>query len=77
MSTPIAIEVNCATGEVVERELTQAEQDQRAADAAAAATAEAERVAAEEARQAARAAAIERFKTLGFTDEETATLVLP
>jgi hypothetical protein len=27
MSTPIAIEVNCATGEVVERELTQAEQD--------------------------------------------------
>ena len=77
MSTPIAIEVNCATGEVVERELTQAEQDQRAADAAAAATAEAERVAAEEARQAARAAAIERFKTLGFTDEEIATLVLP
>ena len=77
MSTPIAIEVNCATGEVVERELTQAEQDQRAADAAAAAVAEAERVAAEEARQAARAAAIERFKTLGFTDEEIATLVLP
>ena len=77
MSTPIAIEVNCATGEVVERELTQAEQDQRAADAAAAATAEAERVAAEEARQAARAAAVQRFKALGFTDEEIATLVLP
>jgi Tfp pilus assembly ATPase PilU len=77
MSTPIAIEVNCETGDVTERPLTAEEIAQREADAAAAATAEAERVAAEEARQAARAAAIERFKTLGFTDEEIATLVLP
>jgi Tfp pilus assembly ATPase PilU len=77
MSTPIAIEVNCETGDVTERPLTPEEIAQREADAAAAATAEAERVAAEEARQAARAAAIERFKTLGFTDEEIATLVLP
>ena len=77
MSTPIAIEVNCETGDVTERPLTAEEIAQREADAAAAAAAEAERVAAEEARQAARAAAVQRFKTLGFTDEEIATLVLP
>ena len=77
MSTPIAIEVNCATGEVVERELTQAEQDQRAADAAAAATAEAERVAAEEAKASARASAITKLAALGLTEEEAAALVGP
>lgn len=77
MSTPIAIEVNCETGQVVERPLTPEEIAQREADAAAAAAAEAERIAAEETRQAARTAAIARFKTLGFTDEEIATLVLP
>ena len=75
--TPIAVIVNCETGQVEERPLTAEEIAQREADAAAAAAAEAERVAAEEARQAARAAAVSRFKTLGFTDEEIATLVLP
>lgn len=77
MSTPIAIEVNCQTGDVTERPLTAEEIAQREADAAAAAAAEAERAAAEEARQAARASAIARFKTLGFSDEEIANLVLP
>jgi flagellar biosynthesis/type III secretory pathway protein FliH len=75
--TPIAVIVNCETGQVEERPLTAEEIAQREADAAAAAIAEAERQAAEEARQAARAAAVSRFKTLGFTDEEIATLVLP
>lgn len=75
--TPIAVIVNCETGQVEERPLSAEEIAQREADAAAAAAAEAERVAAEEARQAARAAAVSRFKTLGFTDEEIATLVLP
>jgi len=75
--TPIAVIVDCTDGTVTERPLTADEIAQREADAAAAAAAEAERVAAEEARQAARAAAASRFKTLGFTDEEIATLVLP
>jgi hypothetical protein len=77
--TPIAVIVDCSVpgGAVTERPLTAEEIAQREADAAAAAIAEAERVAAEEARQAARAAAVSRFKTLGFTDEEIATLVLP
>jgi hypothetical protein len=38
MSTPIAIEVNCQTGDVTERPLTAEEIAQREADAAAAAT---------------------------------------
>ena len=42
MSTPIAIEVNCQTGDVTERPLTAEEIAQREADAAAAAAAEAE-----------------------------------
>ena len=75
--TPIAVIVDCTDGTVTERPLTADEIAVREADAAAAAIAEAERVAAEEARQAARAAAVSRFKTLGFTDEEIATLVLP
>jgi len=75
--TPIAVIVDCTDGTVTERPLTAEEIAQREADAAAAAAAEAERVAAEEARLAARAAAVARFKTLGFTDEEIATLVLP
>jgi Tfp pilus assembly ATPase PilU len=76
-TTPIAVIVNCETGQVEERPLTAEEIAQREADAAAAAAAEAERLAEESARQAARDAAIARFKTLGFTDEEIATLVLP
>ena len=75
--TPIAVIVNCTDGTVTERPLTADEIAVREADAAAAAAAEAERQAEEAARQAARAAAIARFKTLGFTDEEIATLVLP
>ena len=74
MSTPIAVEVNCATGEVVERPLTQEEIAQREADAAAAAAAEAERVAAEEAKAAAKASALAKLAALGLTEEEAAAI---
>jgi hypothetical protein len=75
MSTPIAIEVNCATGTVTERPLTPEEIAAREADAAAAAVAEAERVAAEEAKAAAKASAIAKLAALGLTEEEAAALV--
>ena len=75
MSTPIAIEVNCETGEVVERPLTPEEIAQREADAAAAAAAEAERIAAEEAKAAAKASAIAKLAALGLTEDEAAALV--
>ncbi len=75
MSTPIAVEVNCETGQVVERPLTVEEIAQREADAAAAAVAEAERVAAEEAKAAAKASAIAKLAALGLTEDEAAALV--
>jgi hypothetical protein len=70
MSTPIAIEVNCETGDVTERPLTAEEIAQREADAAAAATAEAERLEAEAAREAARVSARARLASQGWTDAE-------
>ena len=75
--TPMAVEVNCATGEVVERPLTAQEIAQREADAAAFATAEAERVAAAEALAALKASA--RAKLVAgtpLTEAEAATLVI-
>jgi Tfp pilus assembly ATPase PilU len=76
-TTPIAVIVDCSDGTVTERPLTAEEIAQREVDAAAAAAAEAECLEQEAARQAARESAIARFKTLGFTDEEITTLVLP
>jgi|GEM_PF-3310328 len=75
--TPIAVIVNCETGEVTERPLTAEEIAQREADAAAAAAEQAARDQAEADRLAARAAAIARFKALGFTDAEIENIVLP
>jgi hypothetical protein len=69
-----AIEVNCTTGEVTERDLT-AEELQAQADAAA--QAEAERVAAEAeaaAVAAAKAAGQAKLAALGLTAEEIAAL---
>ena len=68
MST--AIEVNCETGEVTERQLTAEELAQREADAAAYAAAEADRVAAEEAAQAAKESAQSKLAALGLTADE-------
>jgi hypothetical protein len=71
-----AIEVNCATGEVTERELTAAELAQREADAAAYATRKAEEDAAADALAALKTSA--RAKLVAgtpLTEAEAATLV--
>lgn len=75
MSELIAVEINCETGEVVERPLTPAEIAQREADAAAFAAAEAERIAAEEAKAAAKASALAKLTALGLTEEEALAIV--
>jgi glutamate racemase len=75
--TPKVIEINCATGETIERPMTAEEIAQREADAAAFAAAEAERVAAAEALAALKASA--RAKLVAgtpLTEEEAATLVI-
>jgi hypothetical protein len=69
-----AIEVNCTTGEVIERPLTAEELTQREVDAAAHAVAEAEREAAKAAAQAAKESAQAKLAALGLTAEEIAAL---
>ena len=69
-----AIEVNCETGEVIERPLTAEEIAQREADAAAFAAQEAERKAAEAAALAAKESAQAKLAALGLTAEEIAAL---
>jgi hypothetical protein len=75
MSHPIAVIVDCSTGEVEERPLTEAEIAQREADAAAAAAREAERQAEAEAKAAARASALAKLADLGLTEAEAAAIV--
>jgi hypothetical protein len=76
-STPMAIEVNCETGEVTERPLTAEEISQREADAAAFAAAEAEREAAEAALTALKASAKAKLVAgTPLTEAEAATLVI-
>jgi hypothetical protein len=70
MST--AIEVNCATGEVVERPLTAEELAQREADAAAFAAAEHEKEVAAQAQAEAKAALLTK---LGITEDEAKLLL--
>lgn len=67
-----AIEVNCETGEVIERPLTA---DEIAANEAAAAQAEADRVAREEAAEAKATAKAALLEKLGITAEEAALLL--
>jgi hypothetical protein len=69
-----AIEVNCETGEVIERPLTAEELAQREVDAAAYAVAKAERLAAETAAQAAKESVQAKLAALGLTAEEIAAL---
>jgi hypothetical protein len=69
-----AIEINCETGEVIERPLTQ---EEIAANEAAAATAEAERVAQEAlalAAEQAKASAVAKLASLGLTPDEISAL---
>lgn len=75
MATPIAIEVNCETGDVIERPLTAEEIAQREADAAAAAAREAERQAEAEAKAAAKASAVAKLEALGLTEAEATAIV--
>jgi hypothetical protein len=77
MSVPTKIVVNCETGVSAEVPLTNEEIAQREVDAAAYATAEAERVAAADALTALKASA--RAKLVAgtpLTEEEAATLVI-
>lgn len=67
-----AIEVNCATGEVIERPLTA---DEIAANEAASAQAEADRKAAEAEAEAKAQAKAELLAKLGITAEEAALLL--
>lgn len=69
-----AIEVNCTTGEVTERPLTQAELDQREADRVAFEARKAEEEAAKAASEAAKASAQAKLSALGLTAEEISAL---
>lgn len=68
-------EIDCLTGEVVERDFTEEELAQRAADLAAFEEAEEARVAQEEAKTAAKASAVEKLAVLGLTEEEVKALL--
>lgn len=70
--TPLAIEVNCTTGETIQRPLTAEEIAQREADAAAFAAQQAADEAAAAEKQAAKEAIAAR---LGLTPEELAALL--
>ena len=72
--TPKAVEVNCATGEVTERDLTAEEIAQREADAAAFAIEQAAREAEAAAVAAAKDSANAKLTALGLTAEEIAAL---
>lgn len=69
-----AIEVNCATGEVTERPLTEAELAQREADAAAFAEEQAKREAEKAAVAAAKESAQAKLAALGLSADEIAAL---
>ena len=67
--------VNAATGEVVERDRTPAEQEQYEADVAAAVAAQQEAEAAEAARVAARESAVAKLVALGLNEAEVSSLI--
>ncbi len=72
--TPIAIEINCETNEVIERPLTQEEIDAAAVRAAEHAARQAEEAAAAQAKAEAKASAEAKLAALGLTPEEIAAL---
>ena len=73
--TPMKIVVNCETGLVEEIPLTAEEIAQAEADRLAYEAAEAERLAAEEKREADRQAGIATLKSLGLTDDQITALI--
>lgn len=72
--TLIAIEINCETGETIERPLTAEEIAERETNAAAFAVELAEREEAEAAAQAAKESAQAKLAALGLTADEIAAL---
>jgi hypothetical protein len=68
-------EVNVTTGEIIQREATADELAQEALDQAAAAAANAERLAAEETAAAAKASARAKLAAIGLTEDEITALV--
>lgn len=74
MPKPTRIEVNCATGEVLEIELTDAEIAQREADAATYAAQKAAEEAEAQAKAEAKASARAKLAALGLTEDEIAAL---
>ena len=70
--TPIAVELNCSTGEVIERPLTEEEIADRAVMAA---EAEARRIAEEDEALAKATAKADLLEKLGITQEEAALLL--
>jgi membrane protein involved in colicin uptake len=73
--TPKAVEVNCTTGEVTERPLTQEEIAQMEADRVAAEARKAEEDAAAKASADLKASAQAKLAKLGLTDAEISVLV--
>jgi alpha-galactosidase/6-phospho-beta-glucosidase family protein len=71
----IAIEVNCATGEVIERPLTEAELAEREAQALLAAEEQAQREQELAAQAAAKQSAQDKLLALGLSDQEVAALL--
>lgn len=74
MTTPTAIEVNCATGEQTVRPLTAEELAQREVDAAAFAAEKATQEAEAQAKADAKLAAQAKLQALGLTGEEIAAI---
>jgi hypothetical protein len=68
------IELNCETGEQIERPMTAEEIAQREADIEASAAQQAETEAEEQAKAAAKASALAKLEALGLTSEEIAAL---
>ena len=68
------VEINCATGEVTERDFTPEEKAQREADAAKFAEEQAEREAADKAKADAKASAEAKLAALGLSADEIAAL---
>jgi hypothetical protein len=74
MTTPTVIEINCATGEQIERPMTAEEIAQRAKDAEAFAAERAKLEAEAEAKADAKLAAQAKLQALGLTGAEIAAI---
>jgi hypothetical protein len=74
MTTHTSIEVNCTTGEVIERPYTAEEEAAHEASSIQAQAHEAEREAQAQAKEVAKASAAAKLAALGLTVEEIAAL---